>query len=85
MNNQLMEETYDPKKCLKSIFFARSGGFSSKRVCGVFGFFVSLGLVIAAFIFDKEVPEFADMIIITSSSLIGVDAFRGIFSKNISN
>jgi hypothetical protein len=61
---------------------ARSGGWSSKRFLGVLGFITSLTLLISAFIMDKEVPKFADMVLIASSSLVGVDAFRGIFTKN---
>ena len=68
----------------RTIFVANAGGFSSKRVLGVFGFLTCLGLLISGFIMDKEVPQFADMVIITSSSLIGIDAFRGIFSRNTS-
>ena len=65
----------------QSIFMAKSGGFSSKRICGVVGFLVCIGIFIAAFILEKEVPTFGDMVIVTSASLIGVDAFRGIFSR----
>lgn len=65
----------------QSIFMARSGGYSSKRICGFIGFFICVGLLVAAFIMDKEVPTFADMVIISSASLIGVDAFRGIISR----
>lgn len=68
----------------RTIFVARGGGFSSKRVLGVFGFITCVALLIAGFIMDKEVPQFADMVIVTSSSLIGIDAFRGIFSRNTS-
>lgn len=66
----------------RTIFVARGGGFSSKRVLGVFGFLTCVALLIAGFIMNKEVPQFADMVIVTSSSLIGIDAFRGIFSRN---
>lgn len=68
----------------KTIFMAKSGGFSSKRICGIVGFFVCIGIFIAAFIMNREVPTFGDMIIVTSASLIGVDAFRGIFSRQTS-
>ena len=65
-----------------TIFMAKSGGISSKRLLGVVGFFLCLGLLLAAFIMEREVPTFADMVLIASSSLVGVDAFRGIFSRN---
>lgn len=65
----------------QSIFMAKSGGFSSKRIAGFIGFFVCIGLLISAFITGKEVPAFGDMVIVTSASLLGIDAFRGIFSR----
>lgn len=60
---------------------ANSGGFSSKRISGFIGFAVCIVLLIAGFITGKEVPEFGDMVIVTSASLLGIDAFKGIFSK----
>lgn len=68
----------------QSIFMAKSGGFSSKRIAGFIGFFVCIGLLIAAFIMEREVPNFGDMVIVTSASLLGIDAFRGIFSRQTS-
>lgn len=75
----------DPKSDWKTIFIAHGGGFSSKRIVGVIGAFICFGMLIAAFIMEKEVPQFADMVIVTSTSLLGVDAFRGVFSKTTSN
>jgi len=63
---------------------ANSGGLSSKRILGVLGYIVCLGLLVASFILEKDVPDFSDMVLIASTSLIGVDSFRGIFSKNTS-
>lgn len=72
----------DPRFDWKTIFLAHSGGISSKRVIGILGTIICFGLLIAAFITEKEVPGFADMVLISSVSLLGVDSFRGIFSKN---
>lgn len=69
----------------KTIFFAHSGGFSSKRICGVLGWIVCMGLLIAGFILEKPVNEFADYVLITSASLLGVDSLAGIFSKGNRN
>lgn len=69
----------------KTIFFAHSGGFSSKRICGVLGWIVCMGLLIAGFILEKPVNEFADYVLITSASLLGVDSLAGIFSKSNRN
>lgn len=67
----------------KTIFMARSGGFSSKRICGVLGWFVCLSLLIAGFITEKQVPEFAELVAITSASLLGIDCVTSIWNKQI--
>lgn len=61
---------------------ANSGGFSSKRLIGLCSYFVCLGLLIYATIVDKQIPDFANMILITSSSLLGLDIFKGLFKKS---
>lgn len=67
----------------KSIFQANSGGFSSKRVFGALGMLICLGLLIAAFITQKELPDFTEIVYITSASLLGLDNVTGIFSKTV--
>lgn len=69
----------------KTIFLANSGGISSKRVAGLLGWLVCLVLFILGFWFEKEVPEFGDYVIITSTSLLGVDSLAGIFTKGNRN
>lgn len=69
---------------LKTVFFANSGGYSSKRVCGVLGLIVVLIIAICAFIFDKETPEIFDLILMMSASLLGLDNITNIFSKMVS-
>ena len=64
-----------------TMFLANSGGISSKRVAGLLGWLVSLVLFVLAFFSGKEVPEFGDYVIITSTSLLGVDSLTGIFTK----
>jgi hypothetical protein len=44
-----------------------------------------MGLLIAGFILEKPVNEFADYVLITSASLLGVDSLAGIFSKGNRN
>lgn len=68
---------------LKTIFQANSGGFSSKRICGVLGWFVCLIVFMWAFIVKAEVPDFGDMVIIMSSSLLGIESVASIFSKKV--
>ena len=71
----------------KSIFQAHSGGFSSKRVFGALGMLICLGLLVASFIVDKPVPDFAELVYVTSASLLGLDNVTDIFKKsvNVSN
>lgn len=67
----------------KTIFQANSGGFSSKRVFGALGMIICLILLIAAFITEKPLPDFTEIVYITSSSLLGLDNVTGIFSKTV--
>lgn len=67
----------------KTIFQANSGGFSSKRVFGALGMMICLLLLIAAFITGKPLPDFTEIVYITSASLLGLDNVTGIFSKTI--
>lgn len=69
----------------KTIFMGNNERFSSKRILGALGVLVCLGLLIAAFITQREVPTFGDMVLITSTSLLGLDTFKGIFNKNASS
>lgn len=73
----------DNKFGWKTIFQANSGGFSSKRVLGALGMSICLILLVFAFIMDKEVPDFAELVYITSASLLGLDNVTGIFSKTV--
>ena len=67
----------------KSIFQAHSGGFSSKRVFGALGMMVCLGLLVAGFITEKPIPDFAELIYVTSASLLGLDNVTDIFKKTV--
>lgn len=58
----------------KEMLSARSGQISSKRVCGVLGFFVCLGIGVFATVKSLSVPGFMDTILITSAALMGVDS-----------
>lgn len=69
---------------LKTIFQAGTGGFSSKRILGFIGFLVCVVIFIFAFIFDKKIPDFSDLLLTVSASLVGLDSVASIFQKNIS-
>lgn len=68
-----------------TMFLANSGGLSSKRVCGILGWIVCLVLLILSFYLERKVDEFADYVLITSASLLGVDSLAGIFNKSNRN
>ncbi len=68
-----------------TLFQAKTGGLSSKRVCGVLGWVVCLVLLICSAIFKFSIDEFADYVLITSASLLGVDSLQGIFTKSNRN
>lgn len=68
-------------KWFKEIFTARSGQMSSKRVCGVIGFFLCIGIGIYATVCELVVPGFMDTILITSAALMGVDSVTQIWKN----
>ena len=67
----------------KTIFQAHSGGFSSKRVFGALGMIICLGLLIASFVMERPIPDFAELVYITSASLLGLDNVTDIFKKSL--
>lgn len=67
----------------RTIFLRNSGGLSSKRLLSIIGFLTCVGIFIAAFILDKEVPEFGDILLICCISLYGVEAFPNFWNKTI--
>lgn len=73
----------DKKFDWRTIFVKNSGGISSKRVCGILGWICCLGLLITGFFMEKEIPVYAEMIAITSASLLGLDSITGIWQKSI--
>jgi len=44
---------------------------------------VCLILLIAGFILNKEIPDFAELVYVTSASLMGLDNVTDIFKKNV--
>lgn len=66
-----------------TIFMKNSGGFSSKRILSILGILICFGLLISAFVFSKEVPEFGEIIFIGCISLYGVDVIPNFWTKSI--
>ena len=67
----------------RTIFLKNSGGISSKRVIALIGVGICFGLLIAAFVNEKEIPEFAEVVFIGCLSLYGVDIIPNFWSKTI--
>lgn len=68
-------------KWYHSLFVSTKGSISSKRFCGVIGFFVCLAVAIYCTIAKTESPDIVDMILFTSASLMGIDSVSKIFQK----
>ena len=69
----------------RTIFLKNSGGISSKRVIALLGAFICFGILIAGYIQQKEIPEFANVVFIGCLGLYGVDVIpSGLWSKTIS-
>ena len=65
----------------KSIFLAQQGSISSKRICGVIGWFVCLGILIYCTIAVIQAPVMIDTVIISSTALLGVDSIANIWKR----
>ena len=68
----------------RTIFLKNSGGLSSKRLCGILGWFVCLSILIAGYVSTKEIPQYAELIAVTSAGLLGIDSVTSIWSKSVS-
>lgn len=68
----------------RTIFIKNSGGFSSKRIIALLGSFICFGIFIAAYIQQKEVPDFGNVIFLGCLGLYGVELLpQGLWSKTI--
>ena len=57
----------------KSIFQANSGGFSSKRICGVVGWIVAMFCFVWCVITGSAAPDFSVELVGGCVALLGVD------------
>lgn len=65
----------------RTIFQAKSGGFSSKRVCGFLGWIVIMFCCIWCVIKGTDAPDFITELIIGCASLLGVDSIGNAISE----
>lgn len=71
------------KEFLKELFASYSGT-SSKRVCGVIGWFASIAILIYCTIMKIQAPVMIDTFLICVMALLGIDSVTAIW-KNFDN
>ena len=69
------------KQFLKSIFLNQPNSISSKRVCGVLGWLLCLGVLGYCTYKEIQAPVMVDTIVITSAALLGVDSIMNIWKR----
>ena len=67
------------KQIIKSILSSAQGSISSKRLCGIIGWLVCLGICIYCTIQVIQAPMLTDSILIGSAALLGVDSVTAIW------
>lgn len=65
---------------LKQVFTSHSG-ISSKRLCGVVGWFVCLGVLIYCAVNVIQAPLMIDTVLLCCMGLLGIDSVTGIWKK----
>lgn len=83
IKTQVNRKIENPNISLKTIFLKNSGGFSSKRILAVLGFVLCCVVFLAAFVLNKQVPEFGETLLICCVSLYGVDSIPNFWNKSI--
>lgn len=66
---------------IKSILVSTKGSISSKRVCGVLGWLICMGITLYCTIVDKQAPIVVDSVLLGSTAMLGVDSITGIWSN----
>lgn len=69
------------KQFLKSIFLNQPNSISSKRICGVLGWLLCLGVLGYCTYKEIQAPVMVDTMIITSAALLGVDSIMNIWKR----
>lgn len=65
---------------LKQVFTSHSG-VSSKRLCGVVGWFVCLGVLTYCAVNVIQAPLMIDTVLLCCMGLLGIDSVTGIWKK----
>ena len=68
------------KEFIKSMLKGESG-ISSKRVCGVLGWLVSICVIVYCTVTNQQSPEIMDTFILGIMGLLGIDSVTNIWKK----
>jgi hypothetical protein len=70
---------------IKTIFQKNSGGYSSKRVCGVLGWLILMFIFIWCTIVQSPSPNFTPELIAACVGLLGVDCITDAIKSKVKN
>jgi hypothetical protein len=56
-------------------------GISSKRVCGVLGWLVSIGVIVHCTLTNTQAPEVMNAFLLSIMGLLGIDSVTNIWKK----
>ena len=73
-------KTNQKNSILKQIIMSHSG-VSSKRVCGIIGFAVTVFVLLYCTILEVQAPMMIETFIYAICLLLGIDSVTGIFKK----
>lgn len=65
---------------IKGMFSSHSG-ISSKRVCGVLGWFVAIAVLLYCTVHVIQAPLMIDTFLVCCMALLGIDSITGIWKK----
>lgn len=66
------------KEFIKQMLRGESG-ISSKRVCGVLGWLVSIGVIVYCTMSNTQAPEVMDAFLLSIMGLLGIDSVTNIW------
>lgn len=70
------------KRILESLLSAERGSLSSKRLCGIIGWLGCTAVLIMCTVWDRQAPDMVNVIIYSSTALLGVDSITDIWKDN---
>lgn len=73
------------KRILESLLSAEKGSLSSKRLCGIIGWLGCTAVLIMCTVWDRQAPDVVNVLIYSSTALLGVDSITDIWKDNNKN